>query len=262
MFRKPAAIALAGMIAATLVVPSIAGATTTTPNPARYDSTPAKGTVTVPSIGAEAYSFNRVGNEVLLRPHTAQAIKHVSVTMVSWACETGAWNTGCTTTPGAKFRQPITLELWRYSHTNPTTGEITPGKRLAKITKTFNIRYRPSSASATEPRYIGADGLPHNGIAQTIAFPITTKLPNDVVWTVSYNTRTSGPNPVGASSPADSLNVGLSPATTIGHDRFPGSIMWDTRYAPFAHGAPFVTGELNLDHGWHGYVPAARFSVR
>jgi hypothetical protein len=35
------------------------------------------------------------------------------------------------------------------------------------------------------------------------------------------------------------------------------------RVAGFAGGSPFVAGELNLDsHGWSGYVPAARFTVR
>jgi hypothetical protein len=60
----------------------------------------------------------------------------------------------------------------------------------------------------------------------------------------------------------DSLNVGLSPAARVSHDRFPDSIIWDTRAADQAHGAPFVTGQLNLDKGWAGYVPAARFTVR
>ena len=36
----------------------------------------------------------------------------------------------------------------------------------------------------------------------------------------------------------------------------------DTRDASQANGAPFVAGQLNLDKGWGGYVPAARFSVR
>jgi hypothetical protein len=126
----------------------------------------------------------------------------------------------------------------------------------------FSIRYRPSSQSAGESRYMGRDGALHNGIAQTISFPVNRHLANDVVWTVGYNTNTSGLHPLGHSGPMDSLNVGLSPAARVGHDRFPDSIIWDTRAADQAHGAPFVTGELNLDKGWAGYVPAARFTVR
>jgi len=227
-----------------------------------YKSTPAEGTVSVPSLGAEAYSFNQIGNEVILRPHHAP-IKHVSVTMESWACQTGGWSTGdCSTTPGSTFQAPITLHLYRYSHTNDSTGEVTPGREIMSVTRTFNIRYRPSSESPTESRFMGSDGKLHNGIAQTVSFPVHRALGNDVVWTVSYDTNTSGLEPLGHTGPMDSLNVGLAPATSVGHDRFPGSIFWDTRQAGFANGAPFVTGELNRDSGWTGYVPAAKFSTR
>ena len=255
--------ALAGMIAATLVVPSIAGAA---PTGVRYDSTPAPGTVTVPSVGPEAYSFNQVGNEVILKHK--MAIKHVSVTMVSWACQSGHWtglaaNGGrCLTTPGATFRVPITLKLRAHSTRDADTGVIRPGRMLGKVTKTFHIRYRPSSQSASESRYMGIDDQLHNGIAQTITFPITTKLGSDVVWTVSYNTAHSGPQPVGHATPADSLNVGLSPSVRLGHDRYSDSLMWDTREMGNTGGAPFAAGQLNLDsNAWHGYVPAARFST-
>lgn len=256
--KKYLPLALAGVVGATMIAPSLAGATTT--GNVAYDSTPVKGTVSVPSVGAESSAFNQLGNEVILRPHST--IGHVKVTMVSFACQSGQWNSGCTTTPGSTFKAPITLNLYRYSKSNPTTGEIKPRRLITSVTKTFSIRYRPSSQSAGEPRYIGTDGAPHNGIAQTISFPVNRHLPSDVVWTVSYDTNTSGLHPLGHSGPMDSLNVGLSPATRVGHDRFPDSIIWDTRAADQAHGAPFVTGELNLDKGWAGYVPAARFSVR
>jgi hypothetical protein len=255
--KKYLPLALAGLVGATMIAPSIAGATTT--SNVAYDSTPVKGTVSVPSMGPEAYSFNQIGNEVILRPHTN--IGHVKVTMESWACESGSWDAGCTTTPGATFKAPITLRLYHYSTSN-STGEITPGKRIMKVTKTFDIRYRPSAESGTS-KFMGKDGELHNGIAQTISFPVNRNLANDVVWTVGYNTNTSGLRPLGRSGPMDSLNVGLSPATRVGHDRFPDSIIWDTRVASFAGGSPFVPGQLNLDsHGWAGYVPAARFTVR
>ncbi len=249
-------LALAGLTGASVLVPAIAGAST---SPVVYDSTPT--TVTVPSLGPEAYSFNRIGGEAILRPHHSP-IRHVSVTMVSWACQSGGWDTGCSTTPGATFPASINLRLYRSAHVDPDTGVTTPGKRIASITRTFAIRYRPSSISADDHRYMGTDGQPHNGIAQTITFPVHQRLGSDVVWTVGYNTAHSGRTPLGMASPTDSLNVGLSPSVSVGHDRFPGGIFWDTRDASQANGAPFVAGQLNLDKGWGGYVPAARFSVR
>lgn len=245
----------AGLAVASLIAPAVADAATT---PA-YDSTPAPGTVTVPSLGPEAYSFNELGNEVILGQH--KTIRRVAVTMVSWACESGSWNTGCTTTPGATFNVPITLNLYRFTRDNAGTSEMKPGRKIASYTRTFAMKYRPSSVSPDEHRYMGSDGVLHNGIAQTIRFPVNRHLPGDVVWTVSFNTNTSGPAPVGHATPQDSLNVGLSPAVRVSHDRFPGSIVWDTRFGGdnVNNDPSFVLGELNLNHGWNGYVPAARF---
>ena len=48
---------------------------------------------------------------------------------------------------------------------------------------------------------MGKDGALHNGIAQTISFPVNRNLANDVVWTVGYNTDTSGLHPLGAQPP-------------------------------------------------------------
>jgi hypothetical protein len=248
----------------TIVAAALAATTATAQAATRhvtaYDSTPVAGTVSVPSVGPEAYSFNQVGNEVLMkRPGT---ISRVRVTLVSWACETGSWSDGsCLTTPGATFPVPVTLHLYRYGNSNPATGEVTPGRELASITRTFSVHYRPSSVGGGESRFVGRDGALHNGLDQNVRFPVHRVLPADVIWTVSYDTNTSGFNPLGVVSPTDSLNVGLSPAVTTGHDRFPGGIFWDTRVAGYAAGAPFVPAELNLDdhNAWAGYVPAAKF---
>ena len=213
-----------------------------------------------PAGGPEAYTFNQIGNEVILRPHTN--IGHVKVTMESWACESGSWQAGCTTTPGATFKAPITLRLYHYSTSNSTTGEIKPGKRIMKVTKTFNIRYRPSSQSGTESRFMGKDGELHNGIAQTISFPVDRNLANDVVWTVGYNTNTSGRAPFRHSRPSTASTSACRPprgsATTASPIRSSGT----RGYAGFTGGSPFVTGDLLDRHAWAGYVPAARFTVR
>jgi hypothetical protein len=247
MSRKTNLIALAGVIAATVVAPSIAAAAA--PG-VRYDSTPIPGTVTVPSVGLQASAVNEVGGEVIVR-HTLP-LKHAKVTLVSWACEQGSWEAGCTTTPGSSFQVPVTLKL-RTASRRDAAGNIVPGRQVTKVTKTFAIKYRPSSISSTEHRYMGADGLPHNGIAQTISFDLPAKrLGVDLVWTVSFNTSTHGPAPLGHATPTDSLNVGLSPAVRVGHDRFPGSLVWDQG------------GLLRVDHPYtgDGYVPAAQFSTR
>jgi hypothetical protein len=149
-------------------------------NPVLYSSLPEAGTVSIPSVGVEAYSFNQIGNEVILtRRATAH---HVSVTMVDWACQHGAWNTGdCITTPGTTYPTTITLTLYRASTTNSSTGEVTPGTPITHIMRTCNIKFRPSSnptcgmENGVVTEFRGSDGQCHHGLDQTVVFPISRK---------------------------------------------------------------------------------------
>ena len=204
----------------------------------------------------------------------ATTIKKVSVTMVSWACQTGGWSTGdCATVGTPTFPTPVTLTLYKHSIADLLTGEVRPGAQIVKVTKTVNIGFRPSSdpscplEGGVQTMYRGSDGQCHHGADQNIVFqlPNNTKLPAVVVWGVSYNTSTSGPNPLGGSGhPQDSLNVGLNPKTTTGLNRTEQSIFWDTRTPGNTCGAPFVTGDFNRDGpctGWAGNVPAAKFTT-
>ena len=255
-----------------------AGTASASTNPVLYSSLPSAGTVSVPSVGVEAYSFNQVGNEVILTRKAT--VRRISVTMVDWACQTGDW-TGtsgpCVTVGKPTFPTAITLHLYRASTRNSTTGEVTPGTQITQLTKTFNIRYRPSSdpVNCNTEEFLGSDGQCHHGYDQNLVFALNRKLPTDVVWGVTYNSDNSGPNPIGGSgAPQDSLNVGLAPKTTVGHARYDDAIFWDTRSqgfscaapAPDGNSGPFVTGVFNLDgpcdgahNSWAGLVPAAKF---
>lgn len=236
-----------------------------------YSST-APGVGNIPSLGVEAYGFNQIGDEVILR-RTA-TIKTVSVQLSDWACQSGAWITNdCLTTPGATFPTEFTLNIYKASSTDSGTGETTPGGLLLTKTKTFSIPYRPSASSHCTGSQAGewfknGQGC-FNGLAHTITFTLSglhAKLPKDVVWGVTYNSDTSGPNPIGGTNaPQDSLNVGLAPKVRAGHQRFPGGLFWDTRNPGNSCGTPFVLGDFNLDRAdatcWAGYVPAAQFNA-
>jgi hypothetical protein len=263
---------VAGLLAAVAVL-GLTGASASAasiPHSVLYTSTD-PGVGNIPSVGVEAYSFNQIGDEVLLR--RVARIKSVAVQLSSWACKTGSWDAhNCVTTPGATFTTPITLNLYRASSTDATTQETTPGALIATVTKTFTIPYRPSAS----PKCVGAQAGEwfkkgqgcFNGLAHTIGFTLTglkKTLPKDVVWGVSYNSDNSGPEPLhGTNSPTDSLNVGLAPVVRAGHQRFPGGIFWDTRVASFSCGSPFVPGDFNLDATdgcWAGDVPAVQFNA-
>lgn len=236
-----------------------------------YSSTD-PGVGNIPSLGVEAYSFNQIGDEVILK--RVAKINSVAVQLSDWACQSGTWNAhNCLTTPGATFTTPITLNIYKASTTDGL-GETTPGGLLITKTKTFTIPFRPSASThctGTEAGEWFKNGQGcFSGLAHTIAFTLSglhAKLPKDVVWGVSYNSDNSGLTPLGGSNaPEDSLNVGLAPRVRVGHQLFPGGIFWDTRIGstPNTCGSPFVAGDFNLDNTdacWAGYVPAAQFNA-
>ncbi len=241
------------------------------PSSVLYSSTQ-PGAPNLPSVGVEAYAFNQIGDEVLLR--RVAKLKSVTVTLSDWACESGAWfSHDCVTTPGATFTTPITLNVYSASTTDSITGETTPGGLLLTATKTFTIPFRPSASThctgASAGEWFKNGHGCFNGLAHNITFTLSglkTKLPKDVVWGVSYNSDNSGPDPLhGTNAPEDSLNVGLAPKVRAGHQRFPNGLFWDTRVPGNSCGAPFVPGDFNLDAAggscWTGFVPAVQFNA-
>ena len=54
-----------------------------------YSST-APGVGNIPSVGVEAYSFNQIGDEVILK--RVAKINSVAVQLSDWACQTGSWD--------------------------------------------------------------------------------------------------------------------------------------------------------------------------
>ena len=231
-----AALALGGF---GLVAASPAGAVPT--SDVIYNSTLSPLPGNIPSYGGEAYSFNEIGNEVNLAPST-EPLTDVTVTMSSWACETGGWTgpTPCTTTPGQTYAVPITFNIY-----NPGATPGTVGSLITTETQSFNIPYRPSANSVTNPGgtqcsgapngesewYDTATGTCYNGLADNVRFDFTSKnvtLPSTVVYGISYDTDNHGPNPIGGTtSPTDSLNVAFTTESTdvsVGSDANPGNI--------------------------------------
>ncbi len=229
-----------------------------------------------PSIGAEAYAFNELGNEITLGG-TARRLNSVSVTLSSWACVQGHWNTGdCSTPLGATFSQPITLNIYDPSDTvNP----------IATSTQTFAVPYRPSAS----PKCTGDDAgkwyqssskTCFNGLADNVTFSFSgVTLPDTVVYGIVYNTTHFGPTPIGegaacfssaAGCPYDSLNIALStePAdVTAGSDTNTGTIWQNSPYASqYCDGGLAGTGTFRQDSptcedNYAPYVPAVQFKA-
>jgi hypothetical protein len=99
----------------------------------------------VASEGPEAYAFSELGDGLSLSTPSGSILGQVSVVLSSWACQSGSWTTSdCVTTPGATFTQPITVNVYPATAGSPPTA----GTRIATITQTFTLPYRPSSTPA------------------------------------------------------------------------------------------------------------------
>jgi hypothetical protein len=285
MSSRPLFAALLAAVAALAVsvTPALAH---TAPKPAPrvlYNSTPSPAPGSLPSDGVEAYSFNQLGDEIQFGRH-GRTLNTVTVGFTDWACESGQWNLStCVSDPGATFEVPVTLNLYRWAPAQPS-GEVVPGALLKTVTRTFLMPYRPTMSikcvqmGQSGEWYDKAEGVCHNGLYHTVTFQLKSlhmKLPQRIVYGVSYNSDNHGPAPLGGTnSPADSLNLSFSPAVTKGKQVFPGGIFWDTSYAGFTCAdptngigslSPFQTGVFNLDgpcngtpNSWQGLVPAIK----
>jgi hypothetical protein len=284
------ALAMAFAAIAAMVVPAtVAGATGD--NGVLYNSIISPVPGNLPSQPFQAQQTSEFGNQITLT-EPAGRLRTVVVTMSSWACQSGAWSTNdCSTDPGAKFTEPITLNIYNV----PTSTSFPrPGSLIATITKTFSIPYRPSaSEKCTDLGFPGRwfDGKRgcFNGKAVNITFnfsPLHVTLPQDIVFGIAYNTSQYGYHPYGAlpceataaGCPYDSLNVALSQDPTNltrGSDPNVGKVFFNTATASlYCDGGAAGSGFFRLDSpsapscwgvntpGTNApfYIPAVRFN--
>ncbi len=238
-----------------------------------YNSVPAPLPGNVVSLGYEATSTAEFGDRVQFGG-TYRKVTKVSQIMSSWGCEAGGWNTtNCTTTPGATFSHPITLNIYNVGPGNSV------GSLITSVTKTFAIPYRPTLnlINCTGPNagkwYNVADATCYNGFATTITFDLPgVTVPNQVIYSIAYNTSHYGSAPIGDLAPCrfssggcgyDSLNVGLDGIVSVGTNPAPDDAYLSSTFGPFyCDGGAGGTGIFRLDAGcWTGYKPSVKFTA-
>ncbi|MEY2588654.1 MAG: hypothetical protein QOJ67_638 [Acidimicrobiaceae bacterium] len=221
----------------------------------------------------EAQQVSEFGDKVTFAG-TARLLKDVTITMSSWACQTGSWVLGtCASTPGATSLVPITVKLY----TNDANAFS--GTSFAAVTQTVAVPYRPSaSANCTGTDagkwYDAASATCFSGKAANVTIDfsaLNVTLPNTVIYGISYNTSNYGPTPYGplpcSSTPQgcfyDSLNVGVSASATTGTDVDPdGAFLNSATASVYCDGG--TAGTFRNDHSpacWTGYVPSVRFGA-
>lgn len=189
-----------------------------------------------PSFGVEAYGFNELGDQVTLAG-TARQLVSLNVLFTSYGCSvSGHWYSGdCLTNPGDTFNIPITANIYDSTTCSGTPVVCSAGP-LASVTTIQTIPYRPSAAETTGPcsgtdpngyaagsRWFNPAGNGGAGACQysigkllTFTFPAGIPLPNDVIWTVAYNTSHSGYAPI--ASPLGSGDACETSAGGCGYD--------------------------------------------
>ena len=267
---------VSGATTVTVVLTCNVGDTTTA-----YNAIPF-GAVNCAPINNEAFQAQQVsefGNAVTLATGTGRTLVSLNVLFASYGCGvSGFWNTGdCITDPASPtFTWPITANIYA----NACSGTSTPclGPLLATVTQTQTIPFRlsadptcPDPTRFHNPLNTISPGGCQTNIRVVLTFtgftlsPGVTTLPNDVIWTVAFNTSNFGvmPMPCGNSNPGcgyDSLNVGAQSfvgAPYAGTEPDPNGAFLNSQspgaYCPNTTGG---TGVLRLDTGcWSGFTP-------
>jgi hypothetical protein len=229
-----------------------------------------------PSVAFEATQADQFGDQLQFAagPRTLTTVVQG---MSSWGCQSGHWYDGtCSTTPGATFSHPITLNIYNVGPLNSV------GSLIASVTQTFAIPYRPSAdnvncTGANAGKWYHAPSATcFNGLATTITFNLVGMgivVPNKVVYGIAYNTTHYGNPPVGESAACytssagcgyDSLNVLTTSAPpSVGINPFPSDAYYSSETASnYCDGGAGGVDIFRLDAGcWTGFKPTVRFNA-
>ncbi len=272
ILSRTARLALA-FIATSLSVGITAGAASASPE-VIYGNLPTPLPGDLPSVPFYGEGISAFGGQVAFAG-TARRATAVTATLSSYACTSGGAEAGtCQTSRGARFEWPITLDIYEVG------AENEPGAKIASITRTFKIPYRPSASkkctgSNAGGWYDSASGKCFIAKLVKITFPVPRlALPAKAILGIGFNTTSFGSEPVGPKPcnesptpgcPYNLINVGVtepSAATpSVGTDPQPEDAYLDTPIASDYCENEAAAGRFALSKGcWSGYQPT--FTVK
>lgn len=172
----------------------------------------------------------------------ATELASMTVALSSWACEQGRYSDGsCVTSEDATFEHPLTVRLYEVNESDLSV----PGDLITEVTQVTEIPFRPSSDPACADGKWESDDLGCvNGLLFEVEFDLGgVEVPDEVIASVTYNTRNNGYEPTGEDGPYNALNVGITyTAPTVGDNVDPDSV--------YASGSFFGGNTFDLDTGW------------
>jgi hypothetical protein len=227
-----------------------------------YNAIPSKLPGNVPSRGFQATQTYEFGDEVGLGG-PARNLASMTVVLSSWACESGHWTRvggDCLTNPGATFSHPLTFTIYE-------DDSGSPGDVLAQRTENVDIPYRPSADDRCGDGrwYSRKDQKCYNGFATKVTMPLAAldPLPDQVIWSIAFQTSSSGYLPVdpgcftSAGCPYDSLNVGSWSAPNAPYQGTDIDV-YEAFVNGFMVGAPVFDPEHDGDERPLGQIKATR----
>ena len=262
------------LVAATLTI-AVSPALAASPTVFRNVPTTLPGNV--PSQAFEATSTAEFGDLIQLAAgERSSANLPVTVVMSSWACEKGGDAT-CATTPGATWSQELTLKLYSVKDVG---GTPTADAVLLTKAQTFAIPYRPSYDPSGPCAAIGKTGwysaletkdpakpVCYNGMTYPAVFDLSglpgVNLPDQIIWSLSFNTADYGAAPIGKAGPYNSLNVALSSTggqPAVGTDVDTDSVFINSGWSEMYNNIePY--GVFRAAPAWSPYEPMACFGA-
>ena|GEM_PF-3506767 len=255
-----AAVATLTLVAAS---PAIAGRGASTGGAAGsgYNAIPSKVSGNVPSLSFEGAPADEFGDLVALGGKARQLVS-VSVLLSSWGCENGDYFPAgnCQTTPGAVFDVPMTFKIY-----DATTRTV-----IAEKTTTIMVPYRPSASAQCTGEdagkwYNSKDRKCYNGFPNLVTVNMSDLgvggspviLPDRVIWSVQYNTSSSGYAPIGV-APCSTESGGCGYDTlNVGAFSYPNAPFAGTDVDP---AAAFVDGAM--ESGWVGFRPLGAIATK
>jgi hypothetical protein len=228
-----------------------------------YDNVPVPKPKNLVSLGFEATQTSEFGGLVKFAGADRNS-PTVTIEMSSWACQNLQGGAACSTSPGATFTWPITLNVYELG-----AGDE-PGARIASKTLDVNVPYRPSAnnkhCQLTGEGVVGWGRECYNGKAFKVSFPLEDlELPGEAILSVAYDTSDYGAEPTHeASVGEDSLNLGLTEpanvsepapvAPSVGSDPLPEDAFVNSLYSAM-YGGKGTVGSFSIAGEWTGFQP-------
>lgn len=201
------------------------------------------------SEGYECCQYSNLGNAVTF-DGTDRQLGDVTVVMTNWAYES-EWTNLIGSSPdytAAGFYLPLTLNL--YAENGGSEGALIGSQTLNAF-----IPWRPAPDPVNCPagqnnvnnQWQAPDGQCYNGANSTVTFDFAgLTVPDNLIYTLAYNTQNYGANPTGTSGPYNSLNFGLTTTgPTVGSDTYPGTLI----------------GNDQPEGAWAPYTPQVQFNA-